>query len=154
MWYQFYYNFVTIMFLFHTLFFNWHFNFYNKISFRRHLLRSPLNMETKRIMSQTIMFLFFFVQELYVLQFKHFQPSPVAESLEHGDEEFVEDVDDLVVVVVEAHLHVRPNKLCQVPVCVRVFCPEHWQTWCMVMLGFHYPKIQRFHYLVPSLVLW
>ena len=29
-----------------------------------------------------------------------------------------------MIVVFERHLQVEPHKLCEVPVCVRIFCPE------------------------------
>ena len=32
---------------------------------------------------------------------------------------------NLMIMVFERHLQVKPHKLCEVPVCVRVFCSEH-----------------------------
>ena len=47
------------------------------------------------------------------------------DALENVDKEAAEDVKDLVVVLVESHLHVHPGELAEVPRGVVLLCPEH-----------------------------
>ena len=47
------------------------------------------------------------------------------DALENVDKEAAEDVKDLVIVLVESHLHVHPGELAEVPRGVVLLCPEH-----------------------------
>ena len=51
----------------------------------------------------------------------------ITQALEHINKHFSNDLHDLMIVKFEGHFHVKADKLRQVPMCVGIFCSEHWK---------------------------
>ena len=54
------------------------------------------------------------------------------EPIEDVDKQFVDDIHDLIIVLVDGHLKIKPGKLTKVAVCEGVLCPVcKLTTYCM-----------------------